>query len=257
MSAATRRASVLAACLGALAWLSRDAAFAGAGGAPARSARTQLRALEPAVRKEQAVVDPLSYGAKKGPIVTYAGALMEAAANKGQSVQVTKDVMRIKKRLQSQQFVREITEVMMDPATENQLVLCQEYIKIFEPFESDIMPKFMTFLAKKRRFESLRLITEQYMLEAYEQQGIEPVTVISATPLSDEQVEKLKAKMAATTGATDIKLLQKLDPGLVAGMVIEYGYDDPEDMSNPSNSLDLSLKTTLRKAALKEGVLVA
>jgi len=244
----------LAACLCALGLVARGPAFVPgrqarvSQGAPARSARTQLGAV---------VQDPLSYGFKKGPVVTYANALIEAAAKKGESVQVTKDVMRMKKLLLNQLFQRKFAYLQSDPATyESQLKLAPGYNDLFGPFESDIVPKFITFLAKKRRLPSLPKIVEHFMLEIYEQQGIHPVTVISASPLTDEQVETIMAKMKAKLKATDIKLNLKLDPTLMAGMVVEYGYEDPEDYSDAGSRLDLSLQTVLRKAALQEGVLV-
>jgi len=240
--------------LGALGLVARGPAFVPGRqarvhrGAPARPARTQLAALM--------VKDPLSYGAKKGPIVTYANALIEAAAKKGESVQVTKDVMRMKKLLHNQQFQKEFNLLLSDPDRMEQISLVEGYNKLFGPYESDILPKYIGFLAKKRRLPQMPQILEHFMVEVYEQQGIEPVNAIVATPLTEEQAEAIKAKMKAMLKATDIKLNVKVDPSLMAGMIVEYGYDDPEDVSDPSFRLDLSLSTVLRKAALQQGVLV-
>jgi len=253
MPAAVPRPLAWVACLCALGLVARGPAFAPGRqarvfqGAPARSARTQLGAK---------VKDPLAYGAKKGPVVTYANALIEAAAKKGASVQVTKDVMRMKKLMSDQMFQREYAYLISDPGTPGQIDQVQGYKELFGPYESDIVPKFIGYLAKKRRLPSLPKIIEHFMVEVYEQQGIQPVNVITATPLTDEQAETIKAKMKAKLGATDIKLSVQVNPTLMAGMIVEYGYEDPEDYADPWNRMDLSLQTVLRKAALQEGVLV-
>merc|ERR1719499_8632 len=101
----------------------------------------------------------------------------------------------MKKLFFNQDFQREFAYLLNDPAVDGQLELVKGHLDLMGPFESDIVPKYITFLAKKRRLMILRKIVEHYMVEVYEQQGIQPVNVITATPLTDEQVETIKAKM--------------------------------------------------------------
>merc|ERR1719291_1260956 len=121
------------------------------------------------------------------------------------------------------------------------------------PWESTVFPKYITFLAKKRRFKSLRAICEEYVQHLYNRESIEPVTVTSAAKLTDEQVEKIKTKMAEKLEVRDIKLIQKVDVKLLSGFKIEWGYTDPENPAVGSESIDLSLKSALEDAAVTAG----
>lgn len=51
--------------------------------------------------------------------------------------------------------------------------------------------------------------------------GILPVTVITATPLTQEQSDKLTRKLSRTTGK-QIKLLGKVDPTVLGGVRLDY-----------------------------------
>ncbi len=62
---------------------------------------------------------------------------------------------------------------------------------------------------------------EQFRALVYAQRGILPVEVISAVPLTGEQQEALRDKLAAKTGKT-ILLQSKLDPAVLGGVKLRY-----------------------------------
>merc|ERR1711877_102509 len=115
----------------------------------------------------------------------------------------------------------------------------------------------MGFLAKKRRLQALQPVVEEYMSSLYETQSIVPVRVRSAQPLTEEQKEAIKTKMVAKTGASDIKLVCQVDPSLIAGLTIEYGFVDPEMLSTPTSGEDISFRTYLENAALDQGIVAS
>merc|ERR1712056_116536 len=127
-------------------------------------------------------------------------------------------------------------------------------VELMQPLESNVVPKFVTFLAKKKRLQALQPVVEEYMSSLYETQNIAPVLVRSAQPLTEEQKEAIKEKMKAKTGASDIKLVCQIDSSLIAGLSVEYGFTDPEQLSTPTEGADLSLKSYLESAALNQGV---
>merc|ERR1712039_317044 len=129
-----------------------------------------------------------------------------------------------------------------------------QMVELMQPLESSVMPKFVTFLAKKRRLQALQPVVEEYMSSLYETQNIIPVRVKSAQPLTEEQKEAIKEKMKAKTGASDIKLVCQVNPALIAGLTVEYGFVDPEQLGTPTSGEDITLKTYLEKAALNQGV---
>jgi len=240
-------ALALGACLLGLAGHGPSFVTPGASGAAARSAvrRTQMHAVLDASGLIPA-----------GPVMAYSDALAVAATKKGESVPVTKDVMKVKGLFDDNQFKDELQFIVNNPTLE-QTEKAASMIELMQPLESSVVPTFVTFLAKKRRLKALKSVTEAYMSTLYRTQNIVPVRVMSAQPLSEEQKEAIKAKMKAKTGASDIKLVCKIEPTLVAGLTVEYGFEDADQLETPTDGMDLSMKTYLEKAALDQGVVAS
>lgn len=91
----------------------------------------------------------------------------------------------------------------------------------------------------------------------YFNQSITPVTVKVAQRLTEQQMEKIKEKMKKKAGTRDIKLVVEVDPSLIGGLQLEWGYTDPQNRYAPSYGVDLSLKNILEKRALQKGVVTA
>jgi len=62
---------------------------------------------------------------------------------------------------------------------------------------------------------------EQFKSLLYQERGILPVEAISAVPLTQEQQQALRDKLAAKTGKT-ILLETRLDPSLLGGVKLRY-----------------------------------
>jgi F-type H+-transporting ATPase subunit delta len=181
-------------------------------------------------------------------------ALMDAAAKKSESVTVTKDVMRYKNLMESmdEDLKFEMTSLLNRPG----ITILEEadaVTKSMGPWESTVFPSFIKFLAKKRRLKQLKPICQEYVQHLYARESIEPVTVFSASQLTNEQVDKIKTKMSEKLEVRDIKLIQKVDVSLLSGFKIEWGYTDPENPTVGAESIDLSLKSALEDAAVTAG----
>ena len=48
--------------------------------------------------------------------------------------------------------------------------------------------------------------------------------------------------------------MQEVDPTLLGGLKVEWGYLDPVNMFSPSMAEDLTLQNVLRKKAMNQGV---
>merc|ERR1711920_266248 len=175
--------------------------------------------------------------------------------NKGQSVPVTKDVMKLKAALERPEWSEEYWEYveLINTPFSDQLDQAKAIVDKFGPWESEVFPKFVIFLAKKRRLKALYPICQEFVAFTYMRASIEPVTVTSAKPLTEDQVELIKNKMKEKLEVTDIKLIQKLDQNLLSGFKLEWGYVDPEDTAVGAETLDFSLKTQLDNAAIANG----
>ena len=109
---------------------------------------------------------------------------------------------------------------------------------------SEIMKSFMILLFDKGRIGFLREIASHYKELADELNGIVKASVVSATELSADALNKIKEALSRKTGKT-IVLNVEQDPGLIGGVVTKIG-----DLV-----LDGSVKTQLinMRETLKKG----
>jgi F-type H+-transporting ATPase subunit delta len=109
---------------------------------------------------------------------------------------------------------------------------------------SKVMTSFLTLLFDKGRIGFLSNVNEFYQKLADELQGIARASLVSATELSSETIENIRATLSTMTGK-DIRLEAEQDPGLIGGIVTRIG-----DLI-----LDGSIKTQLlnMRESLKRG----
>ena len=109
---------------------------------------------------------------------------------------------------------------------------------------SKVMSSFMVLLFDKRRIGFIGPINEFYQRMADELRNVARASLVSATELTSETVDKIRGALSARTGK-DIVLEVKQDPALIGGIVTRIG-----DLV-----LDGSLKTQLlnRRETLKRG----
>jgi F-type H+-transporting ATPase subunit delta len=109
---------------------------------------------------------------------------------------------------------------------------------------SEVMQSFLFLLFEKGRFGFLESISEFYGKLADDLKGIARASLVSATELGDDTVEKIRAALSTRTGK-DIILDVQQDPELIGGIVTKIG-----DLV-----LDGSIKTQLvnMRESLKRG----
>ena len=109
---------------------------------------------------------------------------------------------------------------------------------------SVVMKSFLLLLFDKGRIGFLENINDFYQKLADELKGVARASLTSATELSDDAVEKIRASLSQMTNK-DVKLDVKQDPSLIGGIVTQIG-----DLV-----LDGSIKTQLlnMRESLKRG----
>jgi F-type H+-transporting ATPase subunit delta len=109
---------------------------------------------------------------------------------------------------------------------------------------SKVMKSFLLLLFDKGRFGFIHTINDFYQKLADELKGVLRASLVSATKLSSETVEKIRTTLSTRTGK-DIILEVDQDPGLIGGIVSRIG-----DLV-----LDGSIKTQLlnMRKSLKRG----
>jgi F-type H+-transporting ATPase subunit delta len=99
--------------------------------------------------------------------------------------------------------------------------------------------QFLGLLAHKRRLFALPDVIAAYDAMLSEHRGEVGAEVMSAVPLSDEQLESVRRQLAAAVGQT-VKLSTTVDPSLLGGLVVRVG----------SRMIDASIRTKLHQLEL-------
>lgn len=97
---------------------------------------------------------------------------------------------------------------------------------------------FLSVIAGNRRLAALPSIIAAYRSLVANDRGEVTAAVTSAHPLSDDQVEALKAQLRARVGR-DVTVDLAVDPSLLGGLVVRIG----------SQMIDSSIKTRLNSLA--------
>jgi F-type H+-transporting ATPase subunit delta len=110
-------------------------------------------------------------------------------------------------------------------------------------FGQQISPSFLNLLkllADRQRIGYLDAVLER-LLELYrEQNQIALATVTSATPLSQDQQDKIAEKAKAVAGTDRVEISLAVDPALIGGFVLSVG----------SQVIDASLAGQVRRLGL-------
>ncbi len=98
---------------------------------------------------------------------------------------------------------------------------------------------FLGVVSANRRLAELPAMVRAVKLLAADQRGEVDAEVVSARPLSGDQVAALKAKLKTRVGR-DVTLTQKTDPEILGGLIVKIG----------SQMIDSSIRTRLNTLAL-------
>ncbi|RYY24285.1 MAG: F0F1 ATP synthase subunit delta [Sphingomonadales bacterium] len=98
--------------------------------------------------------------------------------------------------------------------------------------------KFLGVLADNRRLSQLPAIIRAFRALAANHRGETSAQVVSAHPLTTDQVEALKAQLRTRVGR-DVSVDLSVDPSLLGGLVVKIG----------SQMIDSSIKTRLNSLA--------
>lgn len=107
-----------------------------------------------------------------------------------------------------------------------------------------IAANFVSLAARNRRLFVLPDMIKAYRNLAAAHRGEQAAEVVSASPLTEDQVSELEASLAGVAQGKKIRIVPKVDPSIIGGLIVKVG----------SRMIDTSLKTKLTslKVALKE-----
>ena len=146
----------------------------------------------------------------------YASALMQLAEEKNSVDAVSSDMDLVFQTLSSS---KELKSVLKSPIIKEQQKL-DILSDIFSEKVSSVSFNFIKFIVDKNREDILHSIVRSYIKLRDRKMGFINVEVTSAVDFSDEQVQKLKAKIEEITGKT-ARFSFKINESVIGGFVVK------------------------------------
>lgn len=162
----------------------------------------------------------------------YAVALFDLAEERSQLADVERDLVAIRTLLdESEEFAGFVSSPIFNRDQQSAVV-----VSIAKGAElGELAVNFLNVLVSNRRLRQLSAAVDSFFKLMSHHKGEVTAEVISANPLSDDQVEALREKLKAAVGS-DVTLDTRVDDGLLGGLVVKVG----------SRMVDSSLKTKLQ-----------
>lgn len=146
----------------------------------------------------------------------YAKALLELAEEQDVLEQTLEDVLFIKETIDGS---RDLLIALKSPVIkpEKKVAILEE---IFADEVSELVHKFITLIARKNRQSMIDEIANSFIEVYNDHVGIIEAKVSVANKLTDEQLEKVKSRLATVTGKK-IQIVENVDEDLRGGMAIK------------------------------------
>ena len=149
--------------------------------------------------------------------VRYARALFQTAQEQGCEVAVYNGLSRFVHNYLL--AIAQFNEVLADPIVAHEEKVKLMEMAVGEPLH-DTLKQFITFVAEQKREDKMFLIAMKYMEMYREKHNILSTQVTTATELTEESYEKIKAFIKQTFDA-DAEMEVHIDPSLIGGFILD------------------------------------
>jgi F-type H+-transporting ATPase subunit delta len=169
-----------------------------------------------------------------GLVGRYAGALY-ALANESKNIDtIHSDLTELSELFLQNQDLKSLVQSPILSRQEQQHAITA----ILEKAGADtLIIKFVGVLAKNGRLSSLARVIQAFMDEHASRHGQISAEVISAVPLDGDRKATVEKTVARLAGSDKLSLSMRVDPSLIAGLVVRIG----------SRMVDTSTKTKLSR----------
>lgn len=162
----------------------------------------------------------------------YALALFMLAEEAGETARIEKELKEAGRLVEKH---REISNLLMNNTISREEK--EDFIeKILSEGTSSLLVNFIKVLVKKRRFQSLSIIQEEFHKLYEEKEGIQQVQVTSAIPLGEIVQEKLRKTLEKKLNKK-IYLQTTVNPEILGGLVLDF----------KGNQIDGSFRSVLQE----------
>jgi len=149
----------------------------------------------------------------------YAKSLLDLAKEQNKVEAVLEDVKSMKQAAEN----RDLYLLLKSPIvkTDKKLSILKE---IFSGKVDELTMAFVNIITKKGRESYLPEINDEFIAQYRAMSSISKVTITTAEPMSDADLESIKAKLQVSSETRDnLEFETKIDPSIIGGFVIEIG----------------------------------
>lgn len=147
----------------------------------------------------------------------YSSALFALAKERGELDQVERDFQEVRRLVDGHSEITHLVANSTIPLSEK-----EDFIdKILPASISKLLIHFLKVLIKKRRFQNLPDLQEEYHRLFEQHQGIQEVEVLTAAELPPGHEQRLRQVLASKLNA-QVRLVAKVSPNLIGGMILRF-----------------------------------
>ncbi len=162
----------------------------------------------------------------------YAVALFDLAKDQGKLTDVERDLSAVSALLdEGDAFADLVTSPILSRSQQKEALVTV----VNEAELGSLVANFLGVLAENRRLKSLAAAIDSFFKLLAVERGEVAAEVISAQPLTDNQIEALRARLKAAVGS-DVTFDTTVDEDLLGGLIVKVG----------SRMIDSSVKTKLQ-----------
>jgi len=149
----------------------------------------------------------------------YAKALFELSKEAGQVAEVVGELTAMGDLLEGNPELHDVLFRPLHPVAQRRAVLDGVTDRIGA---STTVQSFFSLLIDQRRLVDFPAIREEVERLASEDAGLRRAEVVSAGPLRDDQLERLRRALATRTGG-EVEVSVRVDPSLLGGVIAKIG----------------------------------
>lgn len=147
----------------------------------------------------------------------YAKSLLDLSIEKGQLEQVYADMQWLQGVCKSNRdFVNMLRSPIINNEVKGKIVSAVTASQL-----SELTNAFNKLLVNKSRESYLPEIISAFIQSYKDRKGIKTIHLTTATPATDEIKQSIIAQVKKTGGYTDVELMEKVDPSIIGGFVLQ------------------------------------
>lgn len=164
----------------------------------------------------------------------YAEALFQAAAEKNLIEQVDRDMEPAFIALSDPKFLTFLEQPQITYSEKSKLI-----DKVFSGMVNPLVISLVKLLLRRARIRHFPAVKSYFDYLTDQMRGVEEIGVVTAVPLADEDYLEILDKMRKYSHFKELRLVKKVKPEILGGVIIELGRGRVMDMSLRTALLDI------------------